>query len=308
MNIDGQDQYNKGEEDLDLKIGQRQYGALIQSIEQDPFAQEIWEDVIARARAEETSGQNDGFYAQFDLDELIAVGARIRSAKTQEDKYRILTERTRGDELWYDIVLGHVNDKNIPPFLDAIHSRKSKWDSALDAGSGPGNVLRALAPLCKEITGIDQLDFFNDISRAHPVFPTNATLVNGDACSLDTVFSKDAFDIVVSNGLTRYFDGNAMERFIHALGIVVRPGGSYFESFIIHDSSKELVPKSEEEYLSCAKGILVLLLDRIVSHVSHEKEISIQVLVQRFQEAGFIISSHPPTPENICIIEFQKSL
>lgn len=173
---------------------------LIKAIEDNPRSDSLWTDVVNLARAKGTK-ERRGFYAHVPLEELIAVGEKLRAVSTMREKYKTLAKRCSTGELWYDIILGHINDKNLKPLVEAI-SIKDYWNHGIDLGSGTGNSLRVVAPYCSTIIGLDKFDFLLEVSQKDKQFPKNARLVAGDVTELRSKFKPDSFDLVVSNGLT----------------------------------------------------------------------------------------------------------
>jgi len=295
----------KAESDLSVLPERDVYTKLIGAIEQDPHSDEVWGDVVRLAKAEEESGvARGGFYARVPLPELIAVGERLRAASTMKEKYQTLVQKCSTGDLWYDIILGHVNDKNLAPLAEAVSIRDG-WDCGLDVGSGTGNSLRKIAPYCSTIVGLDELDFLLEASRKHKEFPQNAKLEVGNATELPSKFRREAFDLVISNGLTSYLTKEEMKKFISGLARVVKKHGSYFEPFVMKEP-EELLPATEGEYLTSAKGVLTCLLDRLVSRVDKPSDMDFKEMATCFRLYGFDVIPNRPNEEGICVVQFRK--
>lgn len=284
---------------------ENRYRELIEAIDRDPHSESVWADVVSLTRVEEKTGGKEGaFYSHIPLSELIAVGEKLRVASTMEEKYRVLAERCTTGELWYDIILGHVNDKNLPPLIQAISVREW-WKDALDIGSGTGDSLRAIAPYCLTITGIDELNFLLEVSKNDRQFPKNAQVVVGNAVDLRSKFRPESFDLAVSNGLTHYLTKEEMQKFISGLARVLRKYGSYFEPFAIKEP-EDLLPAAEKEYLSSAKGVLTCLLDRLVSDVDKPSEMDLKTMIRTFKMYGFDVIPHQRNEDGIFVMQFRK--
>src|SRR5205809_4410078 len=65
-------------------------------------------------------------------------------------------------------------------------------ERALDVGTGAGTLALALAPLVREVVGVDVVPEL--LERARASAPANATFVEGDATSLP--FETASFDLV----------------------------------------------------------------------------------------------------------------
>lgn len=289
-----------------LLLQTEKYIPLIKALEKDPRDGDLWSSVVDLAKSEEQMKEaKQGFYAHIPLEELIAVGERLRTAATMRDKYKILAESCSTGELWFDIILGHVDDKNLGPLTQALTIRSDGWERGLDVGTGPGNSLRAVAPHCRNIVGLDKLDFFLDLSRKHPQFPRNATLAQGDATDLRTQFGKESFDLVVSNGLTIHLTEEQMKEFIKGLRWIIKEHGSYFETFALKEP-EDLLQATEREYLTSAKGVMTCLLDRLMSHEDRLSSMDFKAMVSYFKLFGFEVIPHGQNEENIVVVQFRK--
>lgn len=284
---------------------ENKYRELIEAIDHDPHSESVWVDIGTLARLEEKAAeQKGGFYSHVSLGDLIAVGEQLRSASTMEEKYRVLAGRSTTGELWHDIILGHVNDKNLPPLIQAVSARK-RWKDALDIGSGTGNSLRAISPYCLTITGIDELDFLLEISKNDRQFPRNARLIVGNAVDLGSMFRLKSFDLAVSNGLTHYLTKEEMQKFISGLAGILCQDGSYFEPYAIKEP-EDLLPAAEREYLSSAKGVFTCLLDRLVSDVDKPSEMDFNTMIRTFKTYAFEVIPHQRNEDGIFVMQFRK--
>lgn len=117
-------------------------------------------------------------------------------------------ERYDGDAGWY---LARCEE-------DVLHRRGRFRDaSVLDLGTGGGRLLPRLAPLARNVVGIDLSEAL--LARA-PRLPKTA-LVQGNALNLGV--RSESFDVVISLGLCEYVAD--LEPFLTEAARVLRPGG-----------------------------------------------------------------------------------
>lgn len=285
------------------------YTKLFYAIHDNPHAETVWGDIVARARAEEAlSGGSESFYTHVPLDELIAVGERLRGTRLKEEQYKILSERCSTGERWYDIVLGHVNDKAFAPIADAlrhhVEERGQQWENGLDIGSGTGNTLRAIAPYFKSVKGVDRIEAVLQKEQREDTLPKNVQIVAGEATELP--FDNDIFDVAVSNGLTHYLSREDMQRYVDELARVIKPGGFYCEPFVVKETNS-LLPGAEKEYLTSAKALLVYLIDNCISRGDQtQSSWSLKEMVAAFQSHGFTHTASSPNENGAWFIQFRK--
>jgi SAM-dependent methyltransferase len=263
---------------------------LLHRILNEPRSDDVWRRTVELARAEEASGRgSDSYYGRIPLEDLIAIGERLRAAESREDQYGILAEKTSTGEYWYDIVLGHVNDKMFAPIKTELESLAEgkpdkKFEAGLDIGSGLGNTSRAISPYFKKVTGIEKLPQIVEKVKGDPTMPENVEIVPGDATKLP--FADESFDAAVSNGLAHYLEKDEMEKYVREISRVLKDGGMYFEALGTKDPNSEL-PATETEYLTSAKALLVCLLDNTVSKVEEgSHEWSLSDMVKAFKREG----------------------
>ena len=95
-------------------------------------------------------------------------------------------------------------------------------ERALDSGTGAGTLALALAPLVREVVGVDIVPEL--LERARGEAPANVTFVEGDATALP--FESGSFDLACSR---RTFHHMARpERAVAELARVTAPGGRIF--------------------------------------------------------------------------------
>lgn len=285
------------------------YTEILSKIQQDPYSDEAWTRVVGLAQAEEVSGDGtESFYSHVPLTELISLGQRLRFTRSRNEQYQILTERNSTGEQWYDIVLGHVNDKMFSPIEEELGNRHDKeaeeWEWGLDVGAGTGNILRAIAPYFENVVGVDTLR--GVLPNTKDTLPENAQVIAGDAVKLP--FDDNIFDIAVSNGLTHYLSSDQLRKYIGELARILKKDGSYFESFIAQDEGSPL-PNIEREYLTSAKALLVCLLDNLVSkNIKKESDVwTLKDMVEEFSQVGFEYGVSEGNEDGTWFIEFQKA-
>ncbi|MAF80592.1 hypothetical protein CL628_01115 [bacterium] len=259
------------------------YLRLVEKIQADPNSTEVWQGATALARQEDgQDSTSEDYYSTVPLEELIAVGESLKVAKDRNkyalpedasrEEYEILAEKSSGGVYWYDIILGHVNDKMFEPVQNRLASMVEassdrKIEAGLDLGSGFGNTLRSVSPYFNKVTGVEQLSDLVDIVKNDPATPSNVEMHCSSVSY--TELPPESFDVAVSNGLTRYLPLHKMDSYAAEVGRVLKDGGTYLEASLVKDPSEPL-PKVEEEYLTSAKALLVYLIDNIISNVDAE--------------------------------------
>jgi ubiquinone/menaquinone biosynthesis C-methylase UbiE len=95
-------------------------------------------------------------------------------------------------------------------------------ERALDVGTGAGTLALALAPLVREVVGVDAVPEL--LERARASAPANVTFVEGDATSLP--FEAGSFDLVCCRRVLHHVA--RPELVVAQLTRVTRPGGRVF--------------------------------------------------------------------------------
>jgi ubiquinone/menaquinone biosynthesis C-methylase UbiE len=95
-------------------------------------------------------------------------------------------------------------------------------ERALDAGTGAGTLALALAPLVREVVGVDVVPEL--LERARRGAPSNVTFVEGDATNLE--FDSGSFDLACSRRTLHHIA--RPERAVAELARVTAPAGRVF--------------------------------------------------------------------------------
>ena len=95
-------------------------------------------------------------------------------------------------------------------------------ECALDSGTGAGTLALALAPLVREVVGVDVVPEL--LERARKGAPSNVTFVEGDATNLP--FEAGSFDLACSRRTLHHIAHP--ERAVAELARVTAPGGRIF--------------------------------------------------------------------------------
>lgn len=95
-------------------------------------------------------------------------------------------------------------------------------ERALDVGTGAGTLALALAPLVREVVGVDIVPAL--LERARAEAPENVTFVEGDATTLP--FELASFDLVCTRRTLHHI--LHPERVVSEMVRVTRPGGRIF--------------------------------------------------------------------------------
>ncbi len=288
------------------------YTQLLRSIQRDPYADDVWSRTVELAQAEEGSGRGtQSFYSHVPLNELIAVGQRLRSTRVRDEQYEILTERCSTDENWYDIVLGHVNKKGFAPITKALgkytEGGRNKLDRGLDVGTGTGNTIRVVAPFFRQVTGVDKLESVLHKMKDQGQLTQNADIVVGDATSLPV--GEGLFDVAVSYGLSHYLSREEMQKYVGELARALKPQGLYFESWVTKEKEDDLLPMIEKEYLTSAKALLTCLIDNLVSRPDEmQSQWSLREMVDTFQQQGFAYETSETNDEGVWFVVFYRKI
>lgn len=294
----------------------KQYLDLIKAFDENPNSLELFNRVVQFAKSESVVDDGSGvyyfedltqenLYEQLPLVELIQIGQRLRSAQTRDARYEILMEKNSRGELWYDIILGHVNDKMFQPVIDRLGSLDQIFTRGLNIGCRTGNSLKLIAPYCVSAVGVDNLDIALQAAKQNDL-PDNVSLVksNGVLLPLD----NESCDLVVSNWLTSNLNSQEVNQYVTEVVRVLNQGGRYFDT-IITIQGGSVIPRFEEDYLSSAKSVLVCLLNRICSNTKdvETSESTIKVLLEKFSDSGVSMQFSGFDHMDIGVLEFRKN-
>jgi ubiquinone/menaquinone biosynthesis C-methylase UbiE len=289
------------------------YSEIVRQIDQDPHNKKVWQKVIDIARKEEdTPLSTKGPYGSLPLDEMLTVAQRLRETDSLIEQYRILSGEASTGELWYDLVLGKVNDKLLSVMNQEVGNWKDRlgfpagsrrWRKGLDLGTGTGNSLREMEKFADESVGVDLLDFLLPVARSRS---EKSLLVSANALNLP--FSDDSLDLIQSNGLTFYLPKEALGGFVSEVDRVLIPGGSYFQAYPLPSEEGSLA-QTERGYLTNGKALLACLMDRLITspYVEGEKEPSeFSLISQVFSQRGFTRVVSLYESEGVVVLEFRK--
>lgn len=292
------------------------YTELIRAADENPFSQDLWDKVIKLVKDESRTydGSEEYYledlsvsniYDQIPLSDLIRVGNRLREATSRQVRYQILMETDSYGELWYDIILGHVNDKMFQPVVDKITSSGEKLQKGLDVGCGSGNSLKMMAPYFQECVGVDKQFTALEVAKGYDL-PANTTLVNGDATKLP--LAEETFDLATSNGLTYYLTKPQIRKYVEEIDRVLKPGGNYHEA-VATIKEGHIMPGFEEDYLLSAKSVLVCILDRMCTHLDETETARnpTTVLINGFKELGYKVRFSGFGSDDLGVLSFYKS-
>jgi len=100
-----------------------------------------------------------------------------------------------------------------------------KDETVLDLGCGWGTFDFILAPLCKEITGLDfsskSIELCNELLEKNPI--DNIKFVCADAA--DTGLDPESFDLIISADLFEHIYPDDFERILDECKRILKPGG-----------------------------------------------------------------------------------
>jgi ubiquinone/menaquinone biosynthesis C-methylase UbiE len=225
----------------------------------------LWGQAVTLGREEEKMNKVVSSHPDITIDEIVAMGNRVKDLHSTEEKYKILMEKTTSGKLWYDVLMGDANKIMFAPIESAVRKKfddtRTKWGNAADIGTGTGNTIRCIAPYCEKIHGVD-ITRFSLRSAMELGLPDNVLLVQGQANQLP--FKSHSLDLVVSNGLIYYLSQKEAAGFVQELARILKQGGKFYKSDIVREHG-EIVPKVLSENLGSAKNALIDLVERFAN-------------------------------------------
>lgn len=271
-----------------------------------PIKQEIWDEVIEFAKEEErTHKANRGAYGDIPLEDLIDLGNRVRQVPDSSKRYEMVTEIGPNGKMWFDILLGFSSQDSIGAIAKLINRAQPFWKNttALEIGTGTGNLTMKISRAFKRLISIDQARFMLEIARNRKGIFANS--IQGEATRLP--LKDESFGLAVSTGLTQSLTRSGLYQFAGDLYRILEPGGQYLDSVLYHPSEREL-HISTRKSLANAKGILA---DMIVDEVSGsarktEPPVSMQKFVNIFESSGFHFFPQQDRGRSILMLEFTK--
>lgn len=275
------------------------YLELDEKTSEFPVPEEVWEEVINLAKEEEGKELgNQGLYGKIPLGSLLDLAKCVRAENDPIRRYELLTNQAPDGQVWFDVLNGL---RSLPAQAELMQTvSKREWGKALDLGTGTGEMADKIKPYCSALVGIDRVKLLLDLAQERETEKQDYVLAD----ALKNPFKKDCFELVVSSGLTGSFTKENLKEFIDELKIIIRPGGSYIESFLLNQQGLSLDSRKK---LANAKSILA---DMIVDEASGKAEIkdkwSFKDMAEFFKEAGFEMNLCLNKDQGTGVVEFIK--
>lgn len=266
-------------------------------VEDTQNPEEFWDEAVKLAKEEESFGGNNKYYKNISVPEIISFGESIKSLGTIDAKYKLMMQKSDSGELWYDILLGKANAavfSLVEQTIQESADKHGKWKTALDIGAGTGNTLKAIAPYCEKVYGIDFSNFALLKAKENSL-PSNAFLINGSAEELP--FKDQSVDLIVSNGLIYYLSGKQTENFVHEISRVIKKNGKYYYSVNIKRKD-EIVPRLSKEVLESAKAALIDIVGSMATEGGHPLSPALGEYNKLLLKNGFEITNTIQEEEN----------
>lgn len=279
------------------------YKKLNADIDKNPFDPQVWDSVFAQAKREEgTSVSLKGPFGKIPLDELSQIAKEVRDTEGLEGKFSVLTKPASTGELWYDLTLGRINEL-VLRWASENPIRYRHWKRGLDLGSGFGNSSRILQHHVDTLIGLDKNFWLQKIARNRDELHNTPMLV-GDATALP--FAGASFDLIASNGLTRYILGESNNRsLVKEIFRVLNVGGSYIEAF----PTQTFIDAIDEKEGINGKSILVNLMERCITDKETRADLqptSLKEQFTMFSSIGFAPQLLTGKDTPVMVIEFRK--
>lgn len=270
--------------------------------------QELWDPAFKLALAEEQTGgkPETDKYPDISIAEIAEFRDKVSKLKTHDERYAASLVPTKSGRLWYDVLMGDVNEIMFEPvklevkrIFEKTHQR---WDKAADLGSGTGNTLRSIAPFCSHIYGVDLSNL--SLRTASAKLPDNASLLQAKADHLP--FTDQSMDLVVSNGLIYYLSASEVTQFAREVYRVIKPGGNFYFSYIVREKD-EIVPRSLRVDTTSAKQALLSVLESIVNGGGHPESPYPSEFNKILIENGFQLSNLIEDQDNKILLEYVRA-
>jgi ubiquinone/menaquinone biosynthesis C-methylase UbiE len=273
-------------------------------LDEDP--KKLWDQAIILAKEEEKVKQVIGSYPDITVDEITAMGNRVKELDSAEEKYKLLMEKTTSGKLWYDVLMGDANKIMFAPIESAVRKKfddsHTKWGNAADIGTGTGNTIRCIAPYCEKVHGVD-LARFSLRSAMELGLPDNVLLVQGQANQLP--FKSHSLDLVVSNGLIYYLSLEEAAGLVQELARILKRGGKFYKSDIVRENG-EIVPRVLAENLGSAKNALIDLVERLANGGGNPDSPSMVDFNKLMLQNRFILSKFIKDEDNRVLAEYTR--
>jgi SAM-dependent methyltransferase len=276
------------------------YRSLTERCEENPHTPGLWEEILALAQAEEESPLAEkGYFGSLSLSEMIDLKQELDRANATGEKFHVLGAPASTGELWYDILLGHYNDTALESISTVIEEFPFK--KGLDIGSGYGNSLLTLQKHADTVVGLDRSVLLQRVARTKT---PEAGLVGGDALHLP--FQDHSFDLILSNGLTKYLPDEDLPQFAREIQRVLTPKGLYVWTFGMRNEDGSI--PVQEDRLDNAKGVVAAYLEAMVTwqepvSVPEGSKSSLQAELDAFEEAGFVYQIIPEMKNRVHVVE-----
>lgn len=212
---------------VDAAEKQKQYKVLYTATEANPHDEVLWDRIVGMAKQEE---QTPPLYLPtVPIDEMIDVGRLLQHDTTQEARYHHLLQTFSNGRLWYDIIHGKENNKQLDPVFSLLDQemriRRRKFERGLDLGTGTGNVVQNISPYCDTFVGLDVLH--EAVQKAGTRKDIGGVAVYVQSVATHLPFNKESFDLVISNGLTLYLPREQEWKQNEEINRVLKSGGMY---------------------------------------------------------------------------------
>lgn len=280
---------------------------LVRKTEASDCPRELWKEAVILARNEGNKIIVNDSNPYLDVEEIILFGEKIQKVNSDEEKQKILMEKTKSGKLWYDVISGDSNKIMFDPVEKDIKKifqlTNNKWTKVADIGTGTGNTLRSIAPYCEKIYGVDSSSLALETAKEIGI-PENASLIISKANKLP--FSNHSLDLIVSNGLIYYLSLKETESFVNELSRVLKHGGIFYYSNFFKEEN-EIVPKIFNKSLESAKSALLNLLGGIVNEGGHPESLGLLDYHKLIIKSNFSLTNKVIGNDNSVLFEYTRN-